>query len=143
MNQISVLDNEVNMANAKTNINALVALCYGAAHEAGWWLDTVTGQDVRTWPPHLLKLWVSTKLALVHSEVSEGLEGLRKDQMDDKLPHRRMIEVELADAIIRICDLSGGMGYDLGGAIIEKLVFNANRADHKLANRTSEGGKSF
>lgn len=123
--------------------SSLTIACHGAAANAGWWIDTETGEDVRTWPDKFFKLWVGTKLALVHSEVSEGLEGHRKGLMDDKLPHRDMLEVELADAVIRAFDLAGGLGYNLGEAIAEKLAFNANRADHKIANRTSEGGKSY
>lgn len=123
--------------------NLLVAVCHGAAASSGWWKDTETGEDVRLWPAKFLSLWIGTKLALVHSEVSEGLEGHRKGLMDDKLPHRPMLEVELADAVIRICDLAGGLDMDLGGAIAEKIRYNAHRPDHKIENRTSEGGKSF
>lgn len=43
-----------------------------------------------------------TLLCLIHSEISEAMEGERKDLMDDHLPHRKMAEVELADAVIRI-----------------------------------------
>lgn len=122
--------------------NLLTQICYGAASASGWWIDTETGEDVRTWPKKFFTLWISAKLALVHSEVSEGLEGHRKGLMDDKLPHRSMLEVELADAVIRICDLAGGLNMDLGGAIAEKLAFNAHRPDHKIENRLAEGGKS-
>jgi hypothetical protein len=108
-----------------------------------WWRDPETGGDVRDWPPVFFKLWVGTKLALVHSEISEGLEGHRKDLMDDKLPTHKMLEVELADAVIRIFDLAGGLGFDLGGTIAEKLVYNAQRADHKIENRIAEGGKAY
>lgn len=86
---------------------------------------------------------VAEKLCLTHSEISEGMEGLRKNLMDDKLPHRPMLEVELADAVIRIMDLSGALGFDLEGAIIEKLEFNKNRPDHKPENREKENGKKF
>jgi hypothetical protein len=63
--------------------------------------------------------------------------------MDDHLPHRPMVEVELADALIRIFDLAGGYGYDLGGAVAEKLTYNAQRADHKMSNRQATGGKKY
>lgn len=86
---------------------------------------------------------VGELLCLVHSEVSEAMEGHRKLLMDDKLPHRTMLEVELADAVIRIFDMSGGLGLDVAGAIAEKLAYNATRADHKLANRRDIGGKKF
>jgi hypothetical protein len=82
-------------------------------------------------------------LCLIHSEISEAMEGYRKNLMDDHLPHRPMIEVELADAMIRIGDLAEGLGLDLGGAVAEKLAFNARRADHKPEARRAAGGKAF
>jgi NTP pyrophosphatase (non-canonical NTP hydrolase) len=51
--------------------------------------------------------------------------------------------VELADAVIRIFDLAGAYGMDLGGAIAEKMSFNADRPDHKPENRAAVGGKSY
>lgn len=100
-----------------------------------WWKDPVTGQ--------LLNRNVGEMLCLIHSEISEALEGHRKGLCDDKLPHRKMIEVELADAIIRIFDLAAGLDLDLGGAFVEKMAFNATRADHKPENRIKEGGKKY
>lgn len=67
------------------------------------------------------------KIALMHSELSEAAEGVRKDAMDDKLTHRKALEVELADTVIRILDFAGYYSLDLGGAIIEKLEYNLGR----------------
>lgn len=115
-------------------------LC-GDVHEdnvaAGWWTDRHTGESI------LETRNVPEILMLIVSEIAEGMEGYRKSLMDDKLPHREMLEVELADACIRIFDLAGARGYDLGGAVAEKRAFNANRADHKLENRLKPGGKAF
>lgn len=86
---------------------------------------------------------VGEKLMLIVSEVAEAMEGHRKNLMDDKLPHRSMVEVELADTVIRIFDLAGAMKLDLGGAMEEKLNFNKTRPDHKLENRIKDGGKSY
>ena len=114
--------------------------------DAGWWTDLYTLQSlaeecrIRT---RFGKALVAEKLALIHSEVSEAMEGARKNLMDDKLPHRKMIEVELADALIRILDLAGALQLDLAGAIQEKLAYNAVREDHKVENRKAEGGKSY
>jgi NTP pyrophosphatase (non-canonical NTP hydrolase) len=124
--------------------------CHEASYNSGWWLGPV-GLDVREmirhpdsdWDRYLAGAVVAQKIALIHSEASEGLEGARKDLMDDKLPHRKMLEVELADAVIRIFDLAGALDYDLGGAIAEKLAYNAQRADHKPENRSLDGGKKF
>ena len=86
---------------------------------------------------------VGTLLALIHSEISEALEGYRKDLWDDHLPNRKMAEVELADAVIRIFDLAERSGFDIGNAILEKHKYNMIRADHKMENRMKPGGKKF
>lgn len=104
---------------------------------SGWWEDLNTGEPYEKGNVMLILM----KLALVHSEVSEALEGVRKGLMDDKLPHRPMAEVEIADAIIRLLDLAGHEGYDVAGAIAEKLSYNAQREDHKKDHRKAEGGK--
>lgn len=82
-------------------------------------------------------------LCLVHSEISEAMEGERKDLMDDKLPHRKMAEVEMADALIRILDYCAGFGYDIEGAVKEKLAFNSVRPDHKHEAREQANGKKW
>jgi len=116
---------------------ALVDICHGMSYNAGWWHDINTGESM------IGKRNVGELLCLVHSEISEAMEGHRKGLMDDHLPHRTMIEVELADAVIRICDLAGSLSLDLGGAIVEKIQYNAQRADHKLENRRADGGKKY
>lgn len=133
---------QANVETVFDGLQATTALCHGLAAKSGWWLDTETGEDVRTWPKKFFTLWVGAKLMLVVTEVAEAMEGHRKNLADDKLPHRPMLEVELADAAIRIFDLAGGLGFDLAGAVVEKLAFNQQRPDHKLEHRTAEGGKS-
>jgi hypothetical protein len=123
----------VSKDDVQRGIETAVKVCYGASVAAGWWEDT----DM------LDRHVVPAKLCLVHSEISEAMEGHRRGLQDDKLPHRPMIEVELADALIRIADLAGALGLDLGGAVVEKLLFNAGRADHKLENRNAAGGKAY
>lgn len=111
--------------------NVLRDQCYQASKDSGWWTES---------PDATIN---AVKIALIHSEISEALEGVRKGKQDDHLPHRTAFEVELADAIIRICDLAGANGLDLGGAVAEKMEYNRQRADHKLENRQKEGGKKF
>jgi NTP pyrophosphatase (non-canonical NTP hydrolase) len=114
-------------------ISTFQATCHMLSKKSGWW-EGVNPKD-----PFVF----GTKLALVHSEVSEALEGGRKGKMDDHLPHRLSEEVELADAMIRIADLAAARNLDLAGAILEKLAYNQKRPDHKPANRAAEGGKKF
>ena len=160
-----------------------------------WWQNPSTGLPIARDRRELL--------ALVVTELAEALEGERKDLMDDHLPHRRMAEVEMADAKIRLLDYAAGFkvdledsvrpegdavpackgaaifwimravlmagtthgtysdgeavsksirmindycvrfGYDLDGALREKLAYNARRRDHTHEARLAEGGKKF
>lgn len=67
-------------------------------------------------------------IMLIVTELAEAVEGLRKDLMDDKITSRKMVEVELADSLIRTLNLGQWAGYDIAGAAIEKSRYNATRA---------------
>lgn len=132
-------------------LRELTALCHQAAYDAGWWYDKKSGLDLREVVNNpqnpieelLSKALQAKNICLWHSEASEAMEGVRKNLMDDKLPHLPMFLVEAADIVIRINDVCGAMNLDLASAIIEKLEFNKTRPDHKPENRAKEGGKSF
>jgi NTP pyrophosphatase (non-canonical NTP hydrolase) len=115
------------------DLNAYRDECHIASIDRGWWIMPLTDAP----------LMAAIKIALIHSEVSEALEGIRKSQPDAHLPHRPAGEVELVDALIRIFDLAGFMGYDLEGAYNEKHTYNAVRADHNAENRGRPDGKRF
>lgn len=117
--------------------------CHGQALENGWWTDMTTGQSTRSsgYPKIQPTVNVGEKLMLIVTEVGEAMEGHRKLLMDDHLPERTMLEVELADVVIRVFDLAGGIGLDIAGAIAAKLQYNATRLDHTLESRRAIGGK--
>lgn len=134
MSYIEAIQNQINRLNLESELNILTRYCHGVARECGWWNDPTTGAP--------LQKNVGELLCLVHSEVSEAMEGHRKGLMDDHLKQRPMIEVELADALIRILDMSGGLGLDVPGAVVEKLRYNTSRQDHKPEVRAN-GGKAY
>jgi len=115
------------------NLNDYAKQCH--EDNMKWWIDIHTGQSKSRNFGELI--------ALMHSELSEALEGHRKDLMDDKLPHRKMVEVELADCLIRIFDTAAALNMDLQGAYEEKRAYNAQRSDHKHENRILPGGKKY
>lgn len=117
-----------------TNLNAMAQEVHAANRK--WWVSIEDGVTP-------LRRNKGELLMLIVSEIAEAMEGERKDLMDDKLPHRKMAEVELTDAIIRILDYAGAFGYDLDGAYREKMAFNSVREDHKHEARKIAGGKQF
>ncbi len=114
--------------------------------KAGWWTDLATGES--------LNRNFGELVALMHSELSEALEGHRKSKagalvMDQHLPQHLNVSVELADCIIRIMDsagnvkMPGDVPLDVVGAFFDKLEYNARRLDHKPEVRKAEGGKAY
>lgn len=67
-------------------------------------------------------------LQLVSTEIAEATEGERKNLMDDKLPHRRMGEVELADAVIRLLDMAGRYGWRYSHQAYNHDIFTEPKA---------------
>lgn len=116
------------------NLNEYAAQCRNDNDK--WWRDPETGLSLKERNKGEL-------LMLMVSELSEALEGIRKNLQDDKLPHRSMEEVELADCLIRIFDYAGHYGLDLEGAYREKRAYNWTRHDHSLEARRQAGGKKF
>lgn len=99
-------------------IDELQFVCHELAVEKGFW-------------PEGEKRNVPEMLALIHAEISEALEEYRRGKMEVYYPHKAPkpegFGVELADTVIRILDLAGGLNIDLQKLIRIKLEFNKTR----------------
>jgi len=101
--------------------NRIGYLVHETAKTKGWW-DTERNDG--------------EAIALMHSELSEGLEALRKNLESDHIVGFDGIEEELADVIIRIMDLAQARRWKVAEALIGKIEFNFNR-------ERKHGGKRF
>lgn len=123
----------------RRTLTAYVDECHWRSREAGWWDrptdgDKILSQDVELY---------AAKIALIHSEVSEMLEGLRKGLRDNHLPLYSAEEVEAADIFIRLADYCGKRNIPLEEVVRAKMEYNAQRADHKPEARAAAGGKKI
>lgn len=86
---------------------------YATAKAKGWWDNPREAPEC---------------IALMHSELSEALEGYRVgNPPSGKIPAFSQIEEELADVIIRILDFAEANSFNIEGALAEKMEYNTNR----------------
>lgn len=110
-------------------INELVQKAHQNAIEKGFWeyfynnriiqvIENTKEQDEIC--DTLENAFISQNLLLIVSEISEAMEGLRKNDMDN-------FREELADVAIRLADLAGALEIDLEEEIVKKMEKNKNR----------------
>ncbi|MFW6272191.1 MAG: hypothetical protein ACOC2U_00210 [bacterium] len=82
------------------------------------------------WEVHNTTDDLKEKLLLLHSEVSEMVEALRKDKLNapsEKIPNFTNFEEELADLFLRGMHMSKKLNLKIAAAMIAKLEYNDKR----------------
>lgn len=114
-------------------LNMLAVLCHEIARAKGFYLrydEIETVLRAGSNPENAVRVLsgfrrmvLAERLALIHSEVSEGLEAVRlpEGHPDANLPE------ELADVLIRCLDLAASLEIDLGKALMDKIEKNQDR----------------
>lgn len=78
--------------------------------------------------PEAVNRYILSALMLSVTELAELAEGVRHDNPSDQhLPEFSSAEVEAADAIIRILDMSNALKWRTPEALIAKLEYNKSR----------------
>lgn len=73
---------------------------------------------------------ILSKLMLTVTEVAEAAEDVREGKMETTLDERGKpvgLGSELADIVIRVMDLAGGLGIDLESEMLRKASYNEGR----------------
>lgn len=96
-------------------IKDLVKEAHENAKKHGFWEDYSPAFE-----KSLVNNAIGNRLMLIVSEVAEAQDGLRKDDFEN-------FKEELADIIIRTCDLAGGLNINLESEIAKKMEKNKHR----------------
>jgi NTP pyrophosphatase (non-canonical NTP hydrolase) len=96
-------------------INQLAQQIYNNAVDKGFYKNITNLED---------PIWISNRLMLIVSELSEGLEGVRHNNLS-VVPASGGLGEELADACIRIFDLAFSLNINCEKAITDNMVYNS------------------
>jgi len=134
-------------------INEVRDAVHKTSTDKGFWKDYDDAKDILPLGDlrsAVQRAFISQKIMLTVSELSEAMEAQRVNHRADRLAYEKAligieegnelthkvlfeeyiknsIEDELADALIRICDLAGKMGVDLDWHVQRKMEYNGAR----------------
>lgn len=115
-------------------LEMLTEECHQNSARKGFWTDDYTilkhleeSDDAAPLKKHRVNV-MATRLMLIVSELAEGLEAIRHgNPSSEHIPDFDGLSEELADVIIRVCDLAGYLGLNIGNAVVAKMDYNAGR----------------
>lgn len=114
-------------------LNNLARQINEIAKEKGFWQDMnislglLRGYGVYAGTIKATKdAFIAQKITLVHAELSEAIEAMRNNKYGTK--QRDTFENEIADAIMRLLDITAQMGIDIDSEIAWKMDYNLSRA---------------
>jgi NTP pyrophosphatase (non-canonical NTP hydrolase) len=112
MDNLLLNDNEI------AHLGAIIEKLHANAVEKGFWCADAD---------HLLKPdTFARRLMLIITEMGEAYEGMRRRKKSDHLEDCAMVDEEIWDVFIRLCDLIGGYGVPLD-ILRRKVEFNRGR----------------
>ncbi len=127
----------VSAENTMDNIRALAAVLPAAQHSAYGYarsIDLFSGADqIEAAHPAGRAYVVATKLALIHSEVTEALLEIRSRTTSlerQPRPADDPLSSELADIVLRTLELAEDLHIDLGAALLAKTADTVGRYRH-------------
>lgn len=110
------------------SLNQIVGEAHAMARDKGFYEDiealcgSMTYNELLSLRACARRDFVLAQLAKVASEVGETVQAIQRRGVDHE-----DVEEELADIIIRVCDLAGYLDINLGRAVHRKMAINANR----------------
>ncbi len=102
-------------------IKELCQQAYDNSCQKGFW-----DRERNILDPDMAIAYKMQRIMLIITELSEAVEGLRKNDIEN-------FEEEIADVFIRLGDLCGGYNIDIEKAIKAKIEKNKNR--NKMHNK--------